>query len=198
MSATQTSWDRSNKRVGKLWNDQKHLIGTFPGLQLTSYSFMIENERGILKRLSLSQPKMGRGSTLWEKLCGKIVQQFKNKISLFLTCPFASKTQFYEGCYYMGIVNKHYAAFIRLLAHFIYCMNNIQKHSKLLWARAHLRWADTKWKSVLHSDRCTFQIVLENMDIRNVLRKRPIQIFSSRKVKMQHLWLYEGVLVPMA
>lgn len=44
--------------------------------------------------------------TLCKELCGEIVQQFKNNFSHF-TCPFASKTQFYEGYYYMGIVNKH-------------------------------------------------------------------------------------------
>ena len=38
---------------------------------------------------------------------------------------------------------------------------NIQNHSRLLWARAHLRWTE-QWKSVLWSDESMFQIVFEN------------------------------------
>ena len=38
-------------------------------------------------------------------------------------------------------------------------INNTQKRHRLLWARAHLRWTDAKWKSVLWSDKSTFQIV---------------------------------------
>ncbi|KAL7868504.1 hypothetical protein SRHO_G00098880, partial [Serrasalmus rhombeus] len=38
-------------------------------------------------------------------------------------------------------------------------INTTQKHRRLLWARAHLRWTDAEWKSVLRSDESTFQIV---------------------------------------
>uniref|UniRef100_A0AAR2L1I4 Transposase Tc1-like domain-containing protein n=1 Tax=Pygocentrus nattereri TaxID=42514 RepID=A0AAR2L1I4_PYGNA len=41
-------------------------------------------------------------------------------------------------------------------------INNTQKRRQLLWARAHLRWTDAKWKSVLWSDESTFQIVFGN------------------------------------
>ncbi len=41
-------------------------------------------------------------------------------------------------------------------------INNTQKRRRLLWARAHLRWTDAKWKSVLWSDESTFQIVFGN------------------------------------
>ena len=39
----------------------------------------------------------------------------------------------------------------------------MKKHSRPLWARAHLRWTDTKWKSVLWSDEPTFQFVFGNL-----------------------------------
>ncbi len=48
-------------------------------------------------------------------------------------------------------------------------INNTQKRRRLLWARAHLRWTDAKWKSVLWSDESTFQIVFGNHG-RRVLR----------------------------
>lgn len=41
-------------------------------------------------------------------------------------------------------------------------VNNTQKHRRLLWARAHLRWTYAKWESVLWSDESTFQIVFGN------------------------------------
>ena len=41
-------------------------------------------------------------------------------------------------------------------------INNTQKRRRLLWARAHLRWTDAKWKSVLWSDESTFQIIFGN------------------------------------
>ena len=41
-------------------------------------------------------------------------------------------------------------------------INNTQKRRWLLWARAHLRWTDAKWKSVLTSDESTFQIIFGN------------------------------------
>ena len=50
-------------------------------------------------------------------------------------------------------------------------INNIQKRRRLLWARAHLRWTDAKWKSVLWSDESTFQIVFGNCG-RSVLRAK--------------------------
>ena len=48
---------------------------------------------------------------------------------------------------------------------------NTQKRRRLLWARAHLRWTDAKWKSVLWSDESTFQIVFGKCG-RRVLRTK--------------------------
>ena len=50
-------------------------------------------------------------------------------------------------------------------------INNTQKRRQLLWARAHLRWTDAKWKSVLWSDESTFQIVFGKCG-RRVLRTK--------------------------
>ena len=50
-------------------------------------------------------------------------------------------------------------------------INNTQKRRRLLWARAHVRWTEAKWKSVLWSDESTFQIVFGNNG-RRVLRTK--------------------------
>ena len=51
-------------------------------------------------------------------------------------------------------------------------INNIQKHSRLLWARVHLRWTDAKWKSVLWSGESKFQIVFGNLGHRVLWTKK--------------------------
>ncbi|KAF0030331.1 hypothetical protein F2P81_017062 [Scophthalmus maximus] len=51
-------------------------------------------------------------------------------------------------------------------------INSTQKRRRLLWARAHLRWTDAKWKSVLWSDESTFQIVFGNHGRRDVSKKQ--------------------------
>ena len=68
-------------------------------------------------------------------------------------------------------------------------INNTQKRRRLLWARAHLRWTDANWKSVLWSDESTFQIVLENVDVvsSGPKRKRTIRTVMDAKFKSQHL-----------
>ena len=38
-------------------------------------------------------------------------------------------------------------------------INFTQKHSRVLWARSHLRWTERQWKRVLWSDEPTFQLV---------------------------------------
>lgn len=50
-------------------------------------------------------------------------------------------------------------------------INNIEKRRRLRWARAHLRWTDVKWKSVLWSDESTFHFFFGKCG-RRVLRTK--------------------------
>ncbi len=38
----------------------------------------------------------------------------------------------------------------------------VQKHRRVLWAKAHLKWTVSKWKSVLWSDESKFDILVGN------------------------------------
>ncbi len=50
-------------------------------------------------------------------------------------------------------------------------MNMVQKRHRVLWAKAHLNWTDSKWKSVLWSDEHKFDILVGNHGCR-VLRAK--------------------------
>ncbi len=39
-------------------------------------------------------------------------------------------------------------------------VNMVQKHRRVLWAKAHLKWTVSKWKSVLWSDMSNFDILM--------------------------------------
>ncbi len=41
-------------------------------------------------------------------------------------------------------------------------VNMVQKHRRVLWAKAHLKWTVSKWKSVLWSDESKFDILVGN------------------------------------
>ncbi len=41
-------------------------------------------------------------------------------------------------------------------------VNMVQKHECVLWAKAHLKWTVSKWKSVLWSDESKFNILVGN------------------------------------
>ncbi len=43
-------------------------------------------------------------------------------------------------------------------------VNMVQKRRRVLWAKAHLKWTVSKWKSVLWSDESKFDILVEIMD----------------------------------
>ncbi len=51
------------------------------------------------------------------------------------------------------------------------CKNMVQKHRRVLWAKAHLEWIVSKWKSVLWSDESKFDILVGNHG-RRVLRAK--------------------------
>ncbi len=50
-------------------------------------------------------------------------------------------------------------------------MNMVQKHRRVLWAKAHLKWIASKLKSVLWSDESKFDILVGNHGCR-VLRAK--------------------------
>ncbi len=50
-------------------------------------------------------------------------------------------------------------------------MNMVQKCRRVLWAKAHLKWTVSKWKSVLWSDESKFDILVGNQG-RCVLRAK--------------------------
>ncbi len=50
-------------------------------------------------------------------------------------------------------------------------VNMVQKHRRVLWAKAHLKWTVSKWKSVLWSDESKFDILVGNHG-RRVLRAK--------------------------
>ncbi len=50
-------------------------------------------------------------------------------------------------------------------------VNMVQKRSRILWAKAHLKWTVSKWKSVLWSDESKFDILVGNHR-RRVLRAK--------------------------
>ncbi len=41
-------------------------------------------------------------------------------------------------------------------------VNMVQKRRRVLWAKTHLKWTVSKWKSVLWSDESKFDILVEN------------------------------------
>ncbi len=41
-------------------------------------------------------------------------------------------------------------------------MNMVQKRHRVLWAKAHLKWTASKWKSVIWSDESKFDILVGN------------------------------------
>ncbi len=50
-------------------------------------------------------------------------------------------------------------------------MNMVQKRRRVLWAKAHLKWTVSKWKSVLWSDKSKFDILVGNHG-RRILRAK--------------------------
>ncbi len=61
----------------------------------------------------------------------------------------------------------------------------VQKRRCVLWAKTHLKWTASKWKSVLWSDESKFDIVVENHG-RRVLRakeERDLPAFHHHSVR---------------
>ncbi len=61
-------------------------------------------------------------------------------------------------------------------------MSMVQKRRHVLWAKAHLKWTFSKWKSILWSDESKFDILVGNHGCR-VLRAKEeedLSAFSSK------------------
>ncbi len=74
------------------------------------------------------------------------------------------------------------------------CVNMVQKHRRVLWAKTPLTWTVSKWKSVLWSDESKFDILVGNHR-RRVLRAKEegdLPVCYQRSVQIQHLWWYGG------
>ena len=52
----------------------------------------------------------------------------------------------------------------------------IHKHCCLLWAKAHLKWTEAMWKTVLWSDKWSFEIIFVNHGLCNHLACYPYSV----------------------
>ncbi len=83
-------------------------------------------------------------------------------------------------------------------------MNMVQKHCRVLWARAHLKRIVSKWKSVLGSDDSKFDILVGNHGRRILWAKeerelpacyqRSVQKSASLMVWGMHMCIWYGQL----
>ncbi len=74
----------------------------------------------------------------------------------------------------------------------------VQKRHLVLWAKPHLKWTVSKWKSDLWSDKSKFDILVGNHGRRVLRAKEKGETFQrvlSVQFKSQHLWCYGGVYV---
>ncbi len=59
-------------------------------------------------------------------------------------------------------------------------VNMVQKHCHVLWAKAHLKWTVSKWKSVLWSDESKFDLVeITDAVSSGLKRRRPSSVLSA-------------------
>ncbi len=71
-------------------------------------------------------------------------------------------------------------------------VNMVQKCHRVLWAKAHLKWTVSKWKSVLWSDESKFDILVGNHGFHVIRAKEEedLQRVISVQFKSHHLWWY--------
>ncbi len=65
-------------------------------------------------------------------------------------------------------------------------VNMVQKHCRVLWAKAHLKWTVSKWKSVLCPN-LTFLLEIPDAVSSGLKRRETFQRFISIQFKSQHL-----------
>ncbi len=181
---------------------------------------MISYKRDILKRQSLSELKMGRGSPICERVHKKIVEHFKNKVpqyqiakALQISSSTVHNIKRFRETGEISVrkgqgrrplldardlralrrhctthrhdsviditkwaqeyfqkplsVNTIHRAICRCQLKLYHAkrkpyVNMVQKRRRVLWAKAHLKWTVSKWKSVLWSDESKFDILVGN------------------------------------
>ncbi len=125
---------------------------------------MISYKRDVLKRQSLSEVKMGRGSPICERVRKKIVEYFKNNVpqrQIAKALQISSSTdsviditKWAQEYFQKPLsVNTIRCAICRCQLKQYYAkrkpyVNMVQKRRRVLWAKTHLKWTVSKWKSV--------------------------------------------------
>ncbi len=190
---------------------------------------MISYKRNVLERQILSEVKMGRGSSVCERVHKKIVEYFKNNVP---QCQIAKALQISQSTvhniikrfretveisvrkgqgrrplldtrglralrrhcithrhdsvieitkwaqeyFQKPVGNTIRSAICRCQLKLYHAKRKpyvkmVQKRCHVLWAKAHLKWPFSKWKSVLWSDESKFDILVGNHG-RRVLRAK--------------------------
>ncbi len=161
---------------------------------------MVRFKRDVLERQSLSELKMGKGSPICERVRKKIMEYFKNNVpqrqiakackSHHLQCITTSKdSEKLEKSLCVRDNDEDLCWMLMVfgpsddITHFCKCqlklyhekrkpyVNMVQKRCGVLWAKAHLKWKVSKWKSALWSDESKFYILVGNHRCR-VLRAK--------------------------
>ncbi len=70
-------------------------------------------------------------------------------------------------------------------------VNMVQKRRRVLWAKAHLKWIVSKWKSVLWSDESKFLLEITDAMSSGLKRRETFQHVINVQFKSQHLWGYK-------
>ncbi len=132
---------------------------------------MISYKRDVLDRQSLSEVKMGRGSPICERVRKKIVEYFKNNVpqrQIAKALQISSSTvhniikRFRETGEIS--VRKGQGEDLCWMPVVFGPSDDTEgpKCHRVLWAKAHLKWTVSKWKSVLWSDESKFDILVGN------------------------------------
>ncbi len=128
---------------------------------------MISYKRDVLERQSLSEVKMGRGSPI----CERVRKGRKPLLHHCITHRHDSVidiTKWAQEYFQKPLsVNTIRRAFCRCQLKLYHAkrkpyVNMVQKRRRVLWAKAHLKWTVSKWKSVLWSDESKFDILVGN------------------------------------
>ncbi len=125
---------------------------------------------------------MGRGSPICERVSKKIVEYFKNNVhqrQIAKALQISSSTvhnimknhditkwaqEYFQKPLSVNTIRR---AICRCQLKLYHAkrkpyVNMVQKRRRVLWAKAHLKWTVSKWKSVLRSDESKFDILVGN------------------------------------